>query len=104
MNISRHILILIHSFLLKTQNGARAHLLPLSKKFKKNTRKIQKIPNFFVVVDNLTREVRPKIQLIWLSEQLLAKKTNRDKTVREQYTFLQTLILSFLLRVAQMSK
>ena len=36
----------------------------LRKKFKKNTRKIQKIPIFFVVVDNLTREVRPKIQLI----------------------------------------
>ena len=36
----------------------------LRKKFKKNTRKIQKIPSFFVVVDNLMREVRPKNELI----------------------------------------
>ena len=34
------------------------------KKIKTNTRKIQKIPNSFWVVDNLTREVRSKFQLI----------------------------------------
>ena len=48
--------------------GARAQLLPVSKKFKTNTRKIQKIPNFFCVVDNLMREVRIKFQLIWIFE------------------------------------
>ena len=44
--------------------GSRAHLHPCLEKNSKKTRKIQKKSIFFVVVDNLTREVRPKNQLI----------------------------------------
>ena len=76
----------------------------LTKKIKINTKKIQKIPNKIGVVDNLMREVRPNFQNIWTYVQLLAKKTNQTKTVYEQYTFLQTSDLSFLLRAAHKSK
>ena len=55
-------------------------------------------------VENLMREARSQFQVIWTSGQLSAKKTNRAKTVYEQYTFLQTSDLSFLLRATQKSK
>lgn len=53
---------------------SRAHLHPLTKKIKTNTKKIQKIPNFVCVVHKFMRHVRSKFQLIWTSEKLSAKK------------------------------
>ncbi|XP_044394644.1 uncharacterized protein [Triticum aestivum] len=55
----------------------------LEKKSKEILGKFKKI-QFFWVVDNLMREVRSKFQLIWTSDKLSAKNTNRVKTVREQ--------------------
>ena len=77
---------------------------PVQKKIRKKFRKIQKNLKKIEVVDNLMREVRPNFQDIWTYVQLSAKKTNQTKTVYEQYTFLQTSDLSFLLRAAQKSK
>ena len=48
---------------------------PTLKKIQKKILEKFKKFQFFMVVDNLTREVGPKIQLIWASEQLSAKKT-----------------------------
>ena len=83
--------------------GARVHLHPVKKKFVKNSEKFKKFQKNWVV-DNLMREVRSNFQNIWTSVQLLAKKTNQTRTVYEQYTFLQTSDLSFLLRAAHKSK
>ena len=56
--------------------GSPAHLISVNSEIeKKNTKNIQKIPDFFVVNYILVREVRSKFKLIWRSELLSARIT-----------------------------
>ena len=80
--------------------GARVHLHPVKKKFRKNP----KIPKKNWVVDNLMHEVRSNFQNIWTSVQLSAKKTNRRSVKMCTVHILFWSDLSFLLRAAQKSK